>query len=376
MPARRIRVGFDARWYNDSGVGSHVAELLGAMSQLRDEIELIIYEDPGNPVPGLGENPGVKRIPVTATRYSLREQLEFPSRLRRDGIGVFHSPFYVVPMMARCPVVVTVHDLIPFKFQIYPAAKTLVVKSGYRLACRKASHIIAVSQTTAEDIGRIIGIPAQKITPVHNAVSRQRFHAHASPQEAAAVAGKFGLRTPYIVVASARNWKTKNLGTALEALEIASRQTGQNFQTAIYGPGDGFDAAGGEGRWKLLNPVRLGYLKNEELAMLFRHANGFVFPSLYEGFGLPILEAMACGCPVITSSGGALAEVAGNGAQVFDPRDAEGMAGAVIRLLNDPEQREQCRLSGLARAAEFSWERAARETLAVYYRTYNQAYGS
>ncbi|HET6934155.1 MAG TPA: glycosyltransferase family 1 protein, partial [Candidatus Angelobacter sp.] len=284
--------------------------------------------------------------------------------------------FYVMPMMARCPVVVTVHDLIPFKFQIYSPAKTLVVKSGYRLACRKATHIIAVSQTTAEDIVRIIRTPAQKITTVHNAVSRQRFHAHALPQETATIAEKFGLRTPYIVVASARNWKTKNLGTALEALEIASRQTGQNFQTAIYGPGDGFNAAGGEGRWKLLNPVRLGYLKNEELAMLFRHANGFVFPSLYEGFGLPILEAMACGCPVITSSGGALAEVAGNGAQVFDPRDAEGMARAVIRLLNDPEQREQWRLSGLARAAEFSWERAARETLAVYYRTYNQAYGS
>jgi alpha-1,3-rhamnosyl/mannosyltransferase len=170
------------------------------------------------------------------------------------------------------------------------------------------------------------------------------------------------------VAVSARNWKTKNLGGALRALEGARELCGEEFMVTMHGPADGLDAAGGEARWRGLNLIRTGHMPTAELAMLYRHAQLFIMPSLYEGFGLPVVEAMACGCPVVTSNGGSLKEVAGRGAQVFDPMDVQGMAGAVAALLQSKEVRERWRKAALRRAADFSWNRAAQETIAVYHR--------
>src|ERR1700694_1374930 len=114
-PEKIVRVGFDARWYNDSGVGTYVAELLKAMAPLQQGFELIVYEHPANPVPGLQDLP-LQRVPVRSGKYSLSAQLELARRQRRDELDVCHSPFYVVPLAVGCPVVVTLHDLIPFLF--------------------------------------------------------------------------------------------------------------------------------------------------------------------------------------------------------------------------------------------------------------------
>src|SRR5262249_19772869 len=118
-----LRVGFDARWYNDSGVGVYVAELLRAMAAIEGRgFELVVYENPQNPVPQL-VGLGVSRVAVSALRYSLAEQFEFRRRSRLDRLDVFHSPFFAIPLGLRCPVVVTVHDLIPFLFPIYNRPK-------------------------------------------------------------------------------------------------------------------------------------------------------------------------------------------------------------------------------------------------------------
>ncbi len=373
LRSRVIRAGFDARWYNDSGVGTYVLELLRAMVRLDPGCELVAYESPGNPVP-LEPNSRFKKVTVHSGRYSLSGQFELARRCRLDHLDVFHAPFYVVPFAAKCPVVVTVHDLIPFMFPIAAWPKQFLVKTGYRMAAAKAAQIITVSNHTASDLKKLLHVPANKITPIANAVRREVFHPEGAPEELESLGARFGVRPPYVVVASARNWRTKNLVTALNALDIARTRSAGRFQTVLYGPEDGLNAAGGQEHWNALNLGITGYVQDKDLAALFRHARAFLFPSLYEGFGLPILEAMSCGCPVITSNGGSLAEVAGKGAQVFEPFDAEGMAAALLRLLAIPEEYQRWRLSGLARAAEFSWERAARETLAVYHRTYNQAY--
>ena len=125
-------------------------------------------------------------------------------------------------------------------------------------------------------------------------------------------------------------------------------------------------AAGGLERWKSIGVSHTGFTAVDDLAMLFRHARAFVMPSLYEGFGLPILEAMSCGCPVITSNGGSLPEVAGDGAQIFPPMDVTGMASALTRLFTSDESLAQWRAASLSQAAQFSWERTARETISVY----------
>jgi len=360
-----MRVGFDARWYNDSGVGVYVAELLRAMAAAgQPAFELVVYEDPLNRVPRL-DGRAVSRIPVAAPRYSVGEQLELRRRARLDKLDVFHSPFYVMPLGVSCPVIVTLHDAIPFLFSIYPWPKSWMVKMGYRTAARRAQHIIAVSGHTAKDIQEILKVPEERITVVHNG-TRECFQPGGAPTEQDSLRKKFDVQPPYVVTASASNWRTKNLESALKALKAARSKSGVEFQTVVYGPAAGIDALGGGPRWSSLRLRRTGFLPAEDLAMLFRHAHAFLMPSLYEGFGLPVLEAMSCGCPVVTSNGGSLAEVAGPGAQVLDPFDVEGMTGAVVRLLSEPAARSQWRARALQRASCFSWKRAAEQTIAVY----------
>ncbi|HXB20531.1 MAG TPA: glycosyltransferase family 1 protein [Candidatus Solibacter sp.] len=366
---KTLRVGFDARWYNDSGVGTYVAELLKAMAPLQQGFELIVYEDPANPVPGLEHLP-LQRLPVRSGKYSVSGQLELARRQRRDRLDVFHSPFYVVPFLAGCPVVVTLHDLIPFVFDIDAWPKRSLVKMGYRAAALRSAHIITVSGHTARDVQKILGAPAAKISVVHNAVSSLAFHSRSDAAELDYLQQKYGVRRPYVVAASARNWRTKNLAIALQALALAQEQSESTFQTVIFGPEEGIQAMGGDDTAKCrhLNVLTTGYVAARELSMIFRHAELFIMPSLYEGFGLPVLEAMACGCAVITSDAGSLAEVAGEGAQTFDALDANGMAQAVVELLRNPHVLEKWQRLALRRAADFSWRKAAEETISIYHR--------
>jgi|SRR5579864_6552008 len=370
-----MRVGFDARWYNDSGVGTYVAELLKAMASLpsvcgtttdqSSQLELVIYEDPGNPVPGLEH--AVERAPLAVPRYSLAGQIALRRCCALDRLEVFHSPFYPIPLSLPCPVVVTIHDLIPFLFSINPWLKQFMVKSGYRVAARRSSRIIAVSQHTANDITKILRTSPEKITVVHNAVSPSAFHPRPSPSESAHLADRYGIHPPYVVVSSTRNWRTKNLSSALRALALAQGYSGMNFQTVVCGSPDGFQAAGGPNAWKQLKLVQTGHLPAAELGCLFRHAHMSVMAPLYEGFGLAVLEAMSCGCAVITSNGGSLPEVVGDAAQKFDPFDVTGMAKAATTLLTNPGELKMWQERAVRRAADFSWTKAARETLSVYH---------
>ena len=171
---------------------------------------------------------------------------------------------------------------------------------------------------------------------------------------------------PYVVVASARNWRTKNLESACKALEEA-RTAGAEFHTLVYGQAEGWEAVRTDELWRRLNPYCAGYVEAQDLGALFRHAHAFVMPSLYEGFGLPLVEAMSCGCPVLASNRGSLPEIAGEGAQCFDPLDVSALAAALAALLRSPDELERRRADALKRAADFSWDKAAFATISVYH---------
>src|SRR5262245_32956242 len=235
-----MRVGFDARWYNDSGVGVYVLELVRALAASARDFDLIVYEDPRNPLPDM-EGAGCERVPLHSPKYSFAGQFELRQRARRDKIDVFHSPFYAAPLILSCPMVVTVHDLIPFLFPIYPWPKQWLVKMGYRMAARRARHILAVSRNTATDVRNILGVPEGRISTIHNAV-QSCFKPEGDEQELQRLKKEYGVRPPYVVAASARNWRTKNLRSALRALEAARRQSGIEFQSVVYGPIDGLQA--------------------------------------------------------------------------------------------------------------------------------------
>ncbi len=359
-----MRIGFDARWYNNSGVGNYVVELLKALSGLAGDFEILAYEDPSNPLPRVSSHKIVK-VPVLATKYSAEEQLELARRCRVDRLDVFHSPFYIVPLFAPCPVVVTIHDLIPFLFKVYSLPKQMMIRLGYRLAGWKAAHVIADSNNTAHDVIRILGVPGQRISVVHFGAS-EHFRPEGEPGEKEYLSARYGVRQPYVLLLGAKNWRTKNLSTALEALALCRRESELGFQTAVAGLSDGLQAVPQSNCAGDNEVVTTGFVPSQDLARLYRCARLFLFPSQYEGFGLPLLEAMSCGCPVVCSNAGSLTEVAGDGAVTVEPEDAANMAYAVASLLRDERARHALRLRALDRAAMFSWENAARETLSVY----------
>jgi len=358
-----LRVGLDARWYNKSGVGSYVAGLVPAL--VRAGCELVVYVDPRNPVPGLDEF-DLQIVPVGSGKYSPLSSLEFRRREKADKLDLFHCPFYATPLL-ECPVVVTIHDLIPFLFSIYPWWKRKLVQAGYRRAARRAAHIIADSVATASDVQKILNVPGEKISTVHLAADPDNFHPGIAAGELNGLQRRFGVQPPYVVVAGAGNWRTKNLKSALETLLIARKDAGVDFQIVMYGSGEALHAPGIRKLGHNLNLIPTGYVETPELAALFRHAHALVMPSLYEGFGLPMVEAMSCGCPVITSDRGSLPEVAGTGAQCFDPFNISAMAAAVVALLRSPEELQQKKAAALRRAADFSWDKAAQETIWVYH---------
>jgi glycosyltransferase involved in cell wall biosynthesis len=177
---------------------------------------------------------------------------------------------------------------------------------------------------------------------------------------------RYGIRQPYVFTLSAKNWKTKNLSKVLEAIKICQAEVGSVFQTVIAGSSDGFREASRQGMTQIENVVLTGFVPPEELPKLYRGADVFVMGSKYEGFGLPLLEAMNCGCPVVCSNGGSLAEVAAEGAILVDPDDAQQMGKAIANLLRNPRERELLTERAKLRAADFSWQKAARQTLSVY----------
>jgi glycosyltransferase involved in cell wall biosynthesis len=280
---------------------------------------------------------------------------------------MFHGTNYALPRARSACLVVTVHDLALLR---YPHLGTAALSRFIRQMTRsvtEAKRVIAVSDATRRDIIDLLGTPAEKIRVIHNGYD-QRFRPLPHTEARARVGERYGLSEPYILHVGTLEPR-KNLETLISAYARLRRER--------YIP-HGLVLVGDRG-WKydpifqlvdqlgLRNAVRFtGAVPADDLPALYNAADLFVYPSLYEGFGLPPLEAMACGTPVVTSNVSSLPEVVGDAALLVDPHDEGALAEAMARVLSDVELRRHMRERGLERARHFSWERCARETLAVY----------
>ena len=365
-----VRIGIDARKLHDFGIGTYLRNLLRHLARIDSQTEFVILCRPEDrdTLAGLGEN--FRPVPESSGNYSIAEQIRIPWALRREGVTLFHAPHYVLPPLVRCKSVVTIHDCIHLMFPQYLPNRAALwyARASITLAARRATRVMTVSESSKRDILRFVDTRPEKIDVIYNAYD-ERFAIEPAEEDVARVRERYQLHDPFILYAG--NVKPhKNLERLIRAFARVKLQAGRNDLRLVL-LGDDVSRYGSLRRTVEEAGVRpdvrfFGFVPPRTLAALYRMASVFAFPSLYEGFGLPPLEAMACGTPVVTSRISSLPEVVGDGALLVDPYSEEEIAGGIARLLDDTQLRRVLIERGLARAASFSWERSVRAIHAGY----------
>jgi glycosyltransferase involved in cell wall biosynthesis len=297
-------------------------------------------------------------------------QLGVSAAARRAGAEILHLPAGLGPVRPRMPSVITIHDLIALRLpQYFPAWARSYARAVLPWAARAARAVIAVSEATKRDVVELLDVPEERVTVVLNGVSATFAPIGQDGARAKAVRARFALPRDFVLAVGTLEPR-KNLPRVLEAVHrLRSRPATRDIQVVHAGPHGWLadDIARTVRALDLADAVRfIGYVPPEDLAPLYGLARLCVYPSLYEGFGFPVAEAMACGCPVVTSNVSSLPEVAGDAAVLVDPTSVEAIADAVGTLWSDEARRRALAHRGLARAPAFSWERTADATVRVY----------
>lgn len=369
-----IRVGYDVTTLEGqmTGVGYYSARLLAHLLRRTDPWHYELLSNRRSPqlaqlVNGDGARAKGPRCPIMPLR-PLWLQAALPIWLRRLNLDVCHFTNFLLPLAAHGRLIVTMHDMSLFFFPRYHRPRSLLMaRPLIKPSAHRAQAIITVSASAKADIVRVLGVPAACVHVIHEAAAPQfrRLHDAAT---LASVRDRYALPETFILYAGTIEPR-KNLVRLVEALALLDRR-GVHAPLLIagqWGPLPYHELRATIERLGLQSSVRfVGYVPTADLVALYNLAAVFAFPSIYEGFGLPIIEAMACGAPVLTSDRSAPAEIAGAAATLVNPLDPQALAEGLFDLLTDPARRAAAQQRGLARAAEFSWTRAAAETAALY----------
>ena len=372
-------IAIDARKADDFGIGSYIRNLVAALAEIDHTNRYVLLvrhqgEDQLGPLP---ENfhTLVERAPV----YSIRELLALSWRLLRVRVDLYHATHYVLPAFVPCRAVVTIHDIIhilypsflPNRLAFYYAQRMI------RRSLARSDRILAVSENTKTDLVGYFDVDPRSIEVIHNGVE-DVYRRALEPEELERWMQVLGLRQPYLLFVG--NPKPhKNLDNVVKAYARARQLCTFDAPLVCVGAREGSDFKIRQRAEQLGvgDHVRLlGHVAREALPAIYQGAMHFLYPTLYEGFGLPVVEAMASRVPVITSNTSALKEVAEGYAHLVDPLDVEGMAKAIAHCLADEEHRQALSKLGYRRSQDFQWRGAAERTLNVYRRVLGAAAGS
>ncbi|MCY0909884.1 MAG: glycosyltransferase family 1 protein [Sulfobacillus thermotolerans] len=358
-----LQVVVDALLYHpqSAGIGRYIASLVEAyVAQFAMVDQVMAIGLPGQVLPG-----GTMVVPPGNLHHSrermMFEQWQLHKWLRQTSYDVVHFPDYQVPVLRRVRhSVATVHDLVAYKYpQMFPWAKSQVKRRMLAWSVRAADHIIVPSQATADDLHEILKVPRERVTVVPHGVIRRGIPSAMSLNS-----------RPYFVAVGTIEPR-KNFQRVIEAFaQLVDKQKLRGQVDLLIAGKKGWlyePVLEAPSRLGIAEQVRfLDYVSEDDLASLYRHAIALVYPSLYEGFGLPVLEAMGWGAPVICSNRGALAEVAGNAAMIVDPLSVEDIAAHMEQLWTHPEHHDIWAQKGLEHIRSYTWSQTALQTRAVY----------
>jgi glycosyltransferase involved in cell wall biosynthesis len=358
-------IAIDARWLHLGGLGTYAYHLIAGFAQHGNGFALrgIVNQRNAERIV-----PFCDRVVIAeASMYSLREQLEIASAAK--GADLLHVPHYNAPLLYRGPLLVSIHDVIHITDPEYRRGVRawFYARPVLNLVARRADHIVTVSEYSKAQIVEQLGVPPSKVTTIYNGVNSQFCYVERG-DAFAAVSRALGLTTPYILyVGNLR--PHKNVSTLLRAFALLRKREDIPQELLIIGD----DARWGHVRRE--ECFRLGihdtthfvsHVAQELLPKIYAAADLLVMPSTIEGFGLPVLEAMACGTPVVCSRATSLPEVGGDAVLYFDPASPEELASLIERVVNSSDLRETLRTKGLERAKQFTWEDSARKHVELY----------
>ncbi len=393
-----MRIGINGYFLREpwTGMGQHLTHLLGAFDARADGDEqytLLVPRLGGATVARAADG----RTPLTANgplarRFNAVELGVGPKRLpiqlaklwweqvgvvlagRRAGIDVLHSPYWSNPFWSPWPTVVTVHDVIQLVMPEYRMLARQQVYFGLvTRALRRATAIITVSECSRRDVIRTVGVSPERVHVVENAIAAD-LRPERDPARLDAVRARYGLGERFVLYLGANDLR-KNLDRLIRAYGALPASLRDTYQLVVAGRQWPHDHPLYPDPRRVVRELGLedrvvftGGVPEEEKAALLSAAAVFAFPSVYEGFGLPVLEAMRCGTPVLTANSSSLPEVTGDAALLVDPLDVDAIADGLAELLESPERRADLAERGEQRAARYSWDRVAERTVEVYRR--------
>jgi glycosyltransferase involved in cell wall biosynthesis len=365
---RTLRVGIDGRaWTSQAaGIRRYVSGLVPALLELGQALEIVALGGSEKAIPR-----GIARIdepphPPTNLGWTA---VGLPWAASRAGVDLIHAPAYTAPLASRVPTVLTIHDVSYERHpEWYPYRRDSIRRAFYRRSARSAAQIVTDSEFSAGEITAAYGIPRARITVAPLGVSHVFVpQAPGSTRELPA-----GVPPAFLLHVGDLH-ERRNVGVVVQALIDATKEGTLNGRISLVlagvdrGTGDAVrDLAAAASMPDLV--ICLGAVPEDCLIALYRQAAALVYPSRYEGFGLPVLEAMACGTPVIASRAASMPEVIGEAGILLDPDDVRAWSNAIVNVLTDEVLRGRMRANGLARATEFTWARTARLTYDAYCR--------
>jgi glycosyltransferase involved in cell wall biosynthesis len=375
MAAKRPTIGLNAHLlsrsltYRNAGVSRYIHGLMAHLPLVDGSLAYIAYTgDRGLRMHGWETRVSPWRTERPPARI-LWEQVAQPWALRRDGVDLVHAPVYVGPLATGRPLVVTIHDLSFFRYpELFPKGNRLYLQRLTQLSAGRAARLIADSQSTRRDVQEILGVSRSQVDVIYPGVGAE-MRPLEDAQRLAALRARYGLPERFILCVATLEPR-KNILLLLEAMALLCERTDLPHRLVIAG-GKGWFYETLDARVQALGLQERvlwpGFVPDGELPLWYNAAELFVYPSRYEGFGLPPLEAMACGTPVIVSDQSSLPEVVGEAGLQLPPDDPEAWALAMAELLEAPARRQALGQAGLQRAQGLTWEATARATAELYW---------